>query len=52
MNKLFLSNEAISMAVRDSLVIYYNFKCKVSLKKYFFLNYLSIVSSDNFGRVA
>ena len=52
MNKLFLSNETMSMAVRDSLEIYFNCRCKVNFKKYFSLNYLSIVFSDNFGCVA
>ena len=52
MNKLFLSNEAISMAVRVSLEFHFNFRCKVSFEKYFSLNYLSVVSSDNVGRVA
>ena len=30
------------MAVRDSLEIYFNFRCKVSFKAYFSLKYLSI----------
>ena len=31
MNRLFLSNDAISIAVRDFSLNYYNFRCKVSL---------------------
>ena len=47
----FLSNEAISMAVRDFLIFFFNFKMKVSVKKYHSLNYLLVVSSDNFGHI-
>ena len=39
----FLSNEAISIAVRDFFKIYFSFRCKVSFNKYYSLNYLSIV---------
>ena len=34
MNKLLLSNEAISIAVRDCFKIYRMFRCKVSFNKY------------------
>ena len=36
MNKLFLSNEAISIAVRDVFKFYHNFRCKVSFKQVLF----------------
>ena len=52
MNKLLLSNEAISIAVRDVFEIYCNFRYKVSFNKYYFLNYLSNIYLDNLGRVA
>ena len=41
MNKLFLSNEAISIAVRD--LFYHIFRCKVSFDKNYSFNHLSNV---------
>ena len=53
MNKLFLSNEAILIAVRDFLKNIYNiFRSKISFHKYHSLNNLSNVQIDHFGRIA
>ena len=52
MNKLFLSNEAIAIAVRDLFFNLSYSRCKVSFDKYYSLNHLSNVKLDNFGRIA
>ena len=54
MNKLLLSNEAISIAVRDFFffLIYHIFRCKVSFNKYYSFNYLSNQELDHYECVA
>ena len=47
MNKLFLSNKAISIAVRDFLIIYHIFRSKISFDKYNSLSHLSNVYLDH-----
>ena len=52
MNKLSLSNKAISIEVRDFFLNVSFFRCSVSFNKYFSLNCLSNIQLDHFGRVA
>ena len=48
MNKLFLSNKAIPIAVRDFSKIYHMFRSTISFDEYHSLNHLSDVKFDHF----
>ena len=52
MNKLVLSNKAISIAVRDFSKIYHIFSSTISFDEYHSLNHLPDVKFDHFGRIA